>query len=157
MFDDNHGTEIYDIYFHGTERIWIEHTHRTDGLFFILHRCRGIYATWKRWEFRNIGRNKKLVHLRHLAVEKHGSNTRIKGNGITYQDIFRLDSIDRGDPSVLNAREISYEIAIIYVETKSLKEIEIESALRTSLGASTNFSFNPDFVKNHTRHLVKFS
>lgn len=95
------------IYFHGTERIRVEHTHRTDGFFFsfigvveftrrpkvetlkiLQHRSRQEACAFKTLGVRNITKN---------------TITRIKEKKIIYR---HFDwKFDRCDPSVFNARE----------------------------------------------------
>lgn len=146
----------YMVYFHGTERIWVEHTHRTDGFFFffIVHRCRGIYTTWKRWELRNIGRGRKLVHLRRLKntiriLELKEKRSRIR--------VFRLEirswrskrpqctrNIVRNCDHLCRNKELERDRDRIRVADITRRKHQF-------------FPFNPDFVTNRTRHLVKFS
>lgn len=85
----------YMVYFHtiGTERIWVEHTHRTDGFFFFFHRPPVSWNLYNVETLRIPQHRSRKEACAFKTLEKHDSNTRIKGEKITYPCISIRNSI----------------------------------------------------------------
>lgn len=158
MFDDNHGTEIYGIFSYHRNRKNLGWAHTSNGRFlFFFHRPPMSWNLYNVETLRIPQHRSRKEACAFKTLEKHDSNTRIKGEKITYPCISIRNSIVEIQVSLMREKYRTKLRSSMWRNKELERDRDRIRVADITRRKHQFFPFNPDFVTNRTRHLVKFS